>query len=1173
MPVLRYARPVPQGSLAVSALDRQPAAYEVDGKPVDAPEFTRAACDPRHSVVVEACAGSGKTWLLVARMLRLLLAGAQAPELLAITFTRKAAQEMRERLMELLHELALADQQEAAALLRERGVAEGDLARLLPLARGLYERILSSEQSLSIDTFHSWFARLLQIAPLASGVPHGYTLTEKNGELLDEAYRRFMQQLGRPEGERIKAALLALYELVGDFNARQLLDAFIDKRAEWWAATQHDVAADDEEGQSDTPSPLLWLERMCGDDARRDARLSLWEESVLCARASQVAILLGQGGAANKTRAVAIESALSGEASLESFESLYSQFVDDKDKPRKNGKVKTFVAALVQHFSLAEEAALEAFEEEFNAIGEALRQLQGRSKERLVMQLNAAVFTAGRAYLDCYQEVKSEQRVLDFADLEWQAYRLLNDEASAAYLQTRLDARYKHILLDEFQDTNPLQWSIVRSWLRAYGDDAAQPSVFVVGDPKQSIYRFRRAEPRVFVAARDLLRAQGAAILRANQTRRNASAVVEVLNDSFVIGGNALFARQTTLGLDGGEVWRLPLVKQDEGAENVNAEEATAAATEEGAEEHATWRNPLTTPREDEADARRLLEGQALAQALLKAYREVPVVEGKGARAMRWSDIMLLVRKRTHLAAYENALRAAGIPFISDKRGGLLESLEIADLIALLTFLITPNDTRALAHVLKSPIIGAADDDLVQIARRAAEDDGGHWWARMLAMQDEGVASAALVRAVHLLQRWLEAAPHLPVHDLLDMILHQGDLVARYAQNASPLTRSQTLGNIAAFVELSLNMDAGRYPSLPKFIDALRVLQRTAGGDAPDEASVDASAEAVRILTVHSAKGLEAPVVAILDTNHSESVEDNLGILCEWPQDQDAPTHLSAFGRRSERGMAREKLFMEEDALRKQEDWNLLYVAVTRAKQLLLVSGVAGTRGAGEGGVVEGSWYQRLFASNAPVREISQESIDGADVAAIEEHFSLPLFDPRPMPPSLFGMDGSDEDDAMPRPATEDGQLTGSDAIDEGVALHALLERMTHGNAWPLPLPAASALVRWLGVSAEMAQVVHAQARVVLAQPQLERFFNPALHRWARNEMEIVAGGGVMRLDRVVMFDDEVWVLDYKRRLLESERSDYAAQLARYRSALVSVFSDKRIRSALITADGALLEH
>ncbi|WP_443112941.1 UvrD-helicase domain-containing protein [Herbaspirillum seropedicae] len=1158
----------------MSAAERAPAAYEVNGEAVDAAVFTRAACDPRHSVVVEACAGSGKTWLLVARMLRLLLAGAQAPELLAITFTRKAAQEMRERLLELLHELALADEAGAAALLRERGVAEPDLPRLLPLARGLYERILSSEQSLSIDTFHSWFARLLQIAPLASGVPHGYTLTEKNGELLDEAYRRFMQTLREPEGAHIKAALLELYELAGDFNARQLLDAFIDKRAEWWAATQDDDQ-EDEEGAEEhaAPAPLRWLQALCGADAQRDARLSLWEEHALVARASQLAILLGQGGSANQARAVAIESALSAGPALEHFDALYSQFFDDKDKPRKNGKVKSLLAALVRHFEASEDAALTAFETEFNAVGEALRKLQGRSKEKDVLQLNAALFTAGRAYLACYQEVKAEQRVLDFADLEWQAYRLLRNEASAAYLQTRLDARYKHILLDEFQDTNPLQWCIVRCWLDAYGGDAAQPSVFVVGDPKQSIYRFRRAEPRVFVAAREMLRAQGAAILRANQTRRNATAVVDVLNRSFVMGGNPLFAQQTTLGLAGGEVWRLPLARPDDGAENVSSADPDAAsAAPEGEPEVIPWRNPLTTPRGEEDDARRLLEGQALAQALLKAYHEVPVVEGKGARSMRWGDIMLLVRKRTHLAAYESALRAAGIPFISDKRGGLLESLEIADLIALLTFLITPNDTRALAHVLKSPIISATDDDLVQIARRAAQAEGGHWWRQLQAMQQEGAASAALVRAVTLLQRWLLAAPHLPVHDLLDMILHQGDLVARYAQHASPLTRNQTLGNIAAFVELSLNMDAGRYPSLPKFIDALRVLQRSAGGDAPDEASVDASADAVRILTVHSAKGLEAPVVAILDANHSDSVEDNLGILCAWPQDEDAPTHFSAFGRRSERGSARDPLFEEEETLRTQEDWNLLYVAVTRAKQLLLVSGVAGTRGAGEGGVVQGSWYQRLFASDAPVREISEEAVHGADAAAIEESFSLALFDPKPLPMSLFGAPADDPEDAVPAIAA-DGALVSTDAIDEGVALHALLERLTHDHAWPLHVPSANVLVRWLGISAEMAQVVHAQAREVLAQPQLERFFNPALHRWARNEMEIVTPNGLMRLDRVVMFDDELWVIDYKRRLLDSERADYAAQLGRYRSALMSVFSDKQIRSALITAEGALIEH
>ncbi|MBP0598780.1 UvrD-helicase domain-containing protein [Herbaspirillum sp. LeCh32-8] len=1146
-----------------------PAAYEVDGAAVDAAVFTRAACDPRHSVVVEACAGSGKTWLLVARMLRLLLAGAQASELLAITFTRKAAQEMRERLMELLHELALADDAGAAALLRQRGVAEADLARLMPAARGLYERILSSEQSLSIDTFHSWFARLLQIAPLAAGVPHGYTLTEKNGELLDEAYRRFMQHLRTAKGASAKAALLELYELAGDFNARNLLDAFIDKRAEWWASTQHDG---DDADEVEMPTPLLWLAQLCGDDARLDARLSLWDEAPLCARIEQLAVWLGQGGAANKTRAVAIESALSAGPSLENFDALYLQFFDDKDKPRKNGKVKSLLAALLKHFDGSEEGALQAFEDEFTSVGEVLKAFQLRSKEKLVMQLNRAVFAAGRAYLDFYQEVKSEQRALDFADLEWQAYRLLNDEASAAYLQTRLDSRYKHILLDEFQDTNPLQWSIVRSWLRAYGDDAAQPTVFVVGDPKQSIYRFRRAEPRVFIAARDMLRAQGAAILRANQTRRNASAVVEVLNLSFVKGGNALFAPQTTLGLDGGEVWRLPLAKAAEDDPEDAASPAEEGSDADPSEPVIAWRNPLLTPRAEEEDARRRLEGEALAQALIKASREVAVVDGKSTRAMRWSDVMLLVRKRTHLAAYESALRSAGIPFISDKRGGLLESLEIADLIALLTFLITPNDTRALAHVLKSPIIGAADDDLIQIASHADEQGGaGHWWWRMQAMQRAGSASAEIVRAVNMLERWLHVAPHLPVHDLLDMILHQGELVARYAQNASPLTRSQTLGNIAAFVELSLNMDAGRYPSLPKFIDALRVLQRSAGGDAPDEASVDAAADAVRILTVHSAKGLEAPVVAILDANHSDSVDDNVGILCEWPQDEDAPTHFSAFGRRSERGRARAPLFDAEESFRQQEDWNLLYVAVTRAKQLLLVSGVAGTRGAGEGGVQDRSWYQRLFAGGGPVREIDDEAVGGAEVAATAQSFSLSLFDPRPAPPSLFGT-AVDEDDDAPAAITEDGTLASTAAIDEGVALHALLERLTHGSAWPPRLPPASALVRWLGVSADMAQTVHAQARQVFAQAQLERFFNPALHRWARNEMEIVTPAGVLRCDRVVMFDDEVWILDYKRRLLDSERVAYAAQLARYRGALMSVFSDKRIRSALITADGSLRE-
>ncbi|MEO6919548.1 MAG: UvrD-helicase domain-containing protein [Collimonas sp.] len=1095
-----------------------PSAYRMNGNVVEAQSFTNAACDPQHSVVVEACAGSGKTWLLVARMLRLLLAGAAPSELLAITFTRKAAQEMRERLLELLHDLALQPEPKVRKLLLERGIAPQELAQVLPAARSLYERVLASPQSLSIDTFHSWFARLLQIAPLASGVPHGYALTEKTGELLADAYLRFMQSLNDEENSEIKQDLLALYQLTGDFSTRKLLNAFIDKRAEWWAVTRQGAEV-----------PLEWLRELCGEDAETDARLSLWDDDKLSSQIKQIAWLLGQGSATNQKRATAIEVALTAGATVENFDALCHQFFDDNGKPRSNGKAKDFLKVLENSLG---GNALDAFDEQFGVTGEALKLLRRRSSERTVLSMNQHLFSVGNAYLECYQALKAEQRLFDFADLEWQAYRLLTNPESAAYLQSRLDTRYKHILLDEFQDTNPLQWSIVRAWLSAYGEDAGQPSVFVVGDPKQSIYRFRRAEPRVFEAARTLLQEQGATVLQANQTRRNASAIVEVLNAGF--HANPLFSAQTTLGEVGGEVWRLPLIQQPAGE---TADDASSPGL----------RNPLITAREESEDARRRDEGKQLAQALWLARQRLTVAQENGRRSLRWSDVMLLVKKRSHLGAYESALREAGIPFMSDKRGGLLESLEISDLIALLTFLITPDDARALGHVLKSPIFGASDDDLINLAQRPERG----WWARLRAAAGEERAAPTVQHAVALLEQWLQAAPRLPVHDLLDLILHQGQLLARYAQAASPLSRSQAIGNIETFVELALNMDAGRYPSLPKFIDALRGLQHAGGGDAPDEASIDAATDAVRILTVHSAKGLEAPVVVLLDANHSKPARDDYGILCDWPQDAEAPRHFSAFGSSAERGAARDPLFNAEEGFKTQEDWNLLYVATTRAKQLLIISGVAGR----SGGVTEDSWYARLeLVPETVVDEAVEHALDA--VASGAQRFNQEIFDPPQLPPPVVVV-----------AATFDNQ-----AIAEGVALHGLLERVTQHGQWPVVLPEAETIARWLPCPLALARQVRLQAQTILAQTALEHFFNPGLHLHARNEMEIIADNAVLRFDRVVVFEDEVWILDYKRNLLDNERAAYTAQLRSYRQAAQPVFAGKRLRTALLTVDGGLTE-
>jgi len=1083
--------------------------YQLNGSDVSAGQFIAVASDPANSAVVEACAGSGKTWLLVARMLRLLLAGASPGELLAITFTRKAAQEMRQRLLELLLELALAKDEKVVELLSERGILPSQLEEMVPKARALYEHVLSSPQALNLDTFHSWFARLIQIAPLNSGIPHGYTLTESTSELQREAYRQFMHALTTGQHSQARDALIFLYEELGDSNTKKMLDGFLNKRTEWWACNQ-----DTAQG-----TPLEWLVELCGDDAVTDARLTLWDDANLMERVAQIARWLEQGTAINQKRAAAMQKATESGASIENFAALCYEFFGSDDKCRSNMKTKALVAALEK--DLGKDGAT-AFDDECSLIAEQLQALRQRSQEKSVIEINQALFTVGTVYLDLYQTVKADQRVFDFSDLEWLAFCLLKSEQHAAYVQTRLDARYKHILLDEFQDTNPLQWSIVRAWLDAYGADAQAPSVFIVGDPKQSIYRFRRADPRVFQAASTMLQARGALLLRTNQTRRNAAAVVDVLNACMT--HNALYVPQSTLKASSGGVWRLPLI---------------TAEQEEGEPEHQTSkiRNPLVTPAEEIEDSRRLQEGRMVAQALL-TLRSQADLRGE---PLAWSDVMMLVRRRTHLSAYETALREAGIPFISSRRGGLLNALEVTDVIALLKFLITPGDNQALAHILKSPVFSATDDDLIYLALQAQQT----WWKRLLM-----APSDRFNRAKRLLSGWMEAAHYLPVHDLLDRIFDQGELVQRYAQHAAFASRNQVVGNLAAFIELALNLDAGRYPSLPKFIDALNEFQGSDEGDAPDESLVESGADALRILTIHSAKGLEARLVVLVDANHSEGMIEPSGILYEWPLSEATQLkHFSAYGRKDQRGAARNSLFRQEEQLGAQENWNLLYVAMTRAKQWLLVSGVAKSNVA----IASESWYGRLQeVAEMPVLDLQTVAAD----TSVSE-FELVSF----VPPNL------------PLPAGVPVQKSITLAQQEGVALHGLMERLTGASAgWPITIPDASDISRWISCRLELAQVVRDQAAAILRNPELERFFNPAHFRFARNEMDVVVENKLMRLDRVVVFDHAVWVLDFKRQLLETELAGYQTQLQQYCAALRVLFREHKICAGFILADGNFVE-
>ena len=401
------------------------------------------ALDPNNSVVVEACAGSGKTWLLVSRIVRLLLAGVQPGEILAITFTRKAAQEMQARLHDWLHLLAAEDDETVRHFLRERAIENVD-AETLARARGLYRDFLLSSSSITISTFHGWFMQIIQRAPLNADVPVGLQLLERTSALREEAWDEFAECLrAKPEGE-LALQMQWLFNSIGLHNTRALLENFLGKRAEWWAYTL---------GQKDA---VTWaLEELRSelqvdeDEEPLDTLLDKDFDLTVQAFAS----LLQSGSDAQQKIASALDAARAQQELQARFDALFDVLHTGKGEPRK---LKAIKGQNPDHYANL-----------FEGILDVLHQVQDALAERNALRLNQAGLHCGVAFLQHYQQLKLQQQVMDFTDVEWQVARLLKQSDSAEYMQYKLDSRYKHVLLDEFQDTNPLQWQILQAWFEA----------------------------------------------------------------------------------------------------------------------------------------------------------------------------------------------------------------------------------------------------------------------------------------------------------------------------------------------------------------------------------------------------------------------------------------------------------------------------------------------------------------------------------------------------------------------------------------------------------------------------------------------------------------------------------------------------------------------------------
>ncbi|OYU45890.1 MAG: DNA helicase UvrD [Burkholderiales bacterium PBB4] len=1093
------------------------AAYEHHGRPVERARFYALACAPARSVAVEACAGAGKTWMLVSRILRALLAGSPPQDILAITFTKKAAGEMRQRLQQWLQEFAHASDAQLRQELRDRGFAHAPADADVQALRGLHLQLLQSGRTVQIRTFHSWFAALLRSAPMAVlqelGLPTQYELLENDARAVPLVWRRFQARVAQEA--QAHADYLQAVATHGRHSTYKALEAALAKRVEFLLADQQGVV-DGSVQPFASQFPAFAQVGVPADLVQQPApQQLLWA----------AARLLGASTLVTCTQAA---SALERGLTERAFGAIADALLTKIGTPRK-------------------------LSEKLNGI-ETVRQAQA-----LVMDVLAAehqhqawlhhqrMARLARGLVADFAALKRERGWIDMGDLERAALTLMSDPVLSGWVQERLDARVRHLLIDEFQDTNPLQWQTLRAWLDGYTGAGQAPSVFIVGDPKQSIYRFRRAEPQVFQAAKAFVaQGLGGELLSCDHTRRNAPEVMALVNDTMLqaqeAGQYAGFRAHTTESRQAGQCFKLPRLSRDAPPQE---DEALDAEPE--------WRNSLTTPRHTPEETRKALECRQAARWLQQQL-------SASDSALAPKDIMVLARKRERLGLMQTELAALGMPAQQPEKADLMDCPEVQDIVALIDVLVSPLHNLSLARALKSPLFAAQDEDLVALAlavrERAAlcgdKDASPPGWYAVL--QDDTRLPPLLLKAAATLAQWRACLHTLPPHDALSAIYQQGDVVARFAVQAPPARRAAVQANLEAVLSAALQIDGARFLTAYALVRALR-----AGGNA---APVRADADAIRLLTVHGAKGLEAPLVLLLDTDGEAPKAETMGVLVQWPGEAAYPQRFAFMASESRPSACLVDALAVERAERLREELNGLYVALTRCRQTLVVSSMEPHSGA------EASWWQRLEGALQQAPWCDAEGMpEAAETDAGFSLLSLPQL-------AFQAVDSAGEaPKVIAQPDSLESRI--------GQAMHRLLEWVAPQHD---PGSAGERLAGWTQAQlhavatqfelddVQVRQAEQSAAGIVAGQGAWA--WDLPLLAWHANEVPLNWRGRLLRVDRLVQRKDtgEWWVLDFKSSAQPLMDPALCAQLGQYRQAVAQLQPGSTVRAAFLTPQGACFE-
>lgn len=1118
------------------------------------------AVDPGEVVWLSAAAGTGKTQVLSARVLRLLLQGEVRPEqILCLTFTKAGATEMATRINEVLARWVRADEISLAADLKAIGAEYGP--EVLPRARRLFAEVLDCPGGgLRIDTIHAFAQWLLAAFPSEAGLLPGVKAMEDRDRdlLLREVLADLLLEAERNNDVATLSALEMLSIRMGPEAVPGWLLRCAKAREAWEGASGW---------QPPMRSGVLRLLGLPSDASAQDLA-DLCSDAVFNVEALEccMAAYRQWGAATGQTVSAAIAAWLEAgpKERLEQLDALH-KLLFTLDDGVKNIR---YVAKFEEHFEDAGLAVL--------ASSQAVRD---RRALLALADFLAPALEIGRKFSLAWDDAKARAGFIDFDDQIRQAAALLTRNELGEWIRYKLDRRFDHILVDEAQDTNEAQWDIINALTGDFfsGEGAHADklrTLFVVGDYKQAIFRFQGTSPENFAKARERVReqmaglAQNASMLRANhaarslqdldlgQSFRTARAILEFVDRAIGDIGHQGFglseAPPPHVGQERpGQVvfWRVL------GAPPEEAEPGDAA--EEG-EEGWLSRSDRQLADRIARQIRAWMDPMGPGFPLVKGE-----AEGKARRATP-GDVMVLVRKRKQLAGLIVArLHAAGVPVAGVDRLRLAAPLGVRDLMAALRFAAQPYDDLNLACLLTSPLVGWSQDDLLRYG----------WRGEGVALYDHLRGSrgqAEIDRVWAQLGELLRIADYDPPQALLHWILTgpwQGrrKLVARLGSEANdPI--DELLNAASAFASADV-------PSLNTFIRWFDA------GDGELKREAGKGRGEVRVMTVHGSKGLQAPIVILADAADNPNASRGSSIdLVDPVSGKTIP--MPGLRKHEQAGpIAEAKALTDMEEM--QEHWRLLYVAMTRAEEALFIGGALTSR---EKAPSPDSWYARLeplFDADwqhdglwdavkrhgaAPDLIPPAKSGEGGQLALLPPWVDRPVAaeprPPRPLAPSSLGEDQASD---PPYPAG-----AGAAAARRGVLLHRLLERLPE-VALAERKAAAQA---WL---ARSATDLDAPARAELAGSALKvlehkgwaDLFAPG----ALAEVPIAAtvGGQVIAgtIDRLLIEGNRIRLVDFKtaRRPpagLDEVPVSILRQMAAYAAALEAAYPGRTVESALL---------